>query len=923
MAALFFERLFSIYHESWAAFLVKCQDDTEEELITVGTKTKDNVRKFKYLKEDFGELSVKLEHLTIYLNFLGEKVEASNCIQMAAVKGLDKIDLDAKELEIKSVEWVSGPEDNRGEALKFEYLREKDRLIVKLPRRVESGERFFIRTRTVCTPADHIFEGIYKDTTPSGAPQQYISQCQQWGFQRIMPVFDDCRAKCTMTTTIEADSRYTNLVSNGNVDRRLNPDGTPVPKPGDPARQVITYENPVPMAPYLFFVGAGTWDTLADEVAYPSGRKVRLEYLVPPGSIEAARIPMEILKVSVLWVGKTQDYEYPFDTYRTICMTKSNFGGMENLGNTTIVTDAALITEHTLDATLLYAHAVIVHEFEHNQCGSETTMETPFDVWLNEAYTVDVERQFMADLFDPAFTRLNQVDSIRAPLLGPLTIEDAGHFGRIVREGFNDPDELIDGVTYVKAAEVIRMLRLLIGAEAFRAGKTLYFSRHRAGNANTDQFFECFEEVSGISLKQFKSEWLMRIGYPKVSAATGYDEKKRQYRIGLRQELKDGEKPFCMPVELALVNKEGQDIAGTQRVITFKDREAQIIFEDITEAPAFASMNRDYSFYGTFTHTNADAASLAMQTRLDPNAYNRVDAMRKLTDIERVKLLNDPSAEINEGWLSLWGSILFDEKLPFSLKAYFLRIDEQPLDRKYTTWYQEMVAARERLASAVNARYRGKLVEEFKRLASLPAKSLNDGIEVRMLKNIFLDLIAVEDSPESHRLILDSFDNASTASERVAALTALNRSTSSARKAILEKVYTEWQPHLSGYANYLRVVSSGTREDVFDMIERESSRSTFDVTQPTWCRALFLTMAGNNKAVWTDKGIRWAADTVVSLAPINATTASRLLNTFQHVKSLKPQLREKVSAALERIVELVPENVCPTIHGQARTYFRG
>jgi len=160
-----------------------------------------------------------------------------------------------------------------------------------------------------------------------------------------------------------------------------------------------------------------------------------------------------------------------------------------------------------------------------------------------------------------------------------------------------------------------------------------------------------------------------------------------------------------------------------------------------------------------------------------------------------------------------------------------------------------MVAARERLASAVNARYRGKLVEEFKRLASLPAKSLNDGIEVRMLKNIFLDIIAVEDSPESHRLILDSFDNASTASERVAALTALNRSTSSARKAILEKVYTEWQPHLSGYANYLRVVSSGTREDVFDMIERERSRSTFDVTQPTWCRALFLTMAGNNKAV--------------------------------------------------------------------------
>ena len=45
---------------------------------------------------------------------------------------------------------------------------------------------------------------------------------------------------------------------------------------------------------------------------------------------------MEILKRSVLWIQERQGYEYTFDTYRTICMTKSNFGGMENLGNTTI-----------------------------------------------------------------------------------------------------------------------------------------------------------------------------------------------------------------------------------------------------------------------------------------------------------------------------------------------------------------------------------------------------------------------------------------------------------------------------------------------------------------------------------------------------------------------------------------------------------
>ena len=381
----------------------------------------------------------------------------------------------------------------------YDYLRDRKKLVLRFPRAIAKGEQICVRTLTHCFPSDHILEGIYKDATPPGAPQQYMSQCQQWGFQRIMPILDDCRAKCTMTTTIEADAAYTHLISNGNISRSSNPEGRPVLKPGNPSRQVITYENPVPMAPYLFLACVGTWDALVDEVTYDSGRTVRLEYLVPPGMVEGARIPMEILKESILWIQRTQGYEYTGDTYRTICMTKSNFGGMENVGNTTIVTDAALVTEHTLDLSLMYAHAVVVHEFEHNQCGSETTMETPFDVWLNEAYTVDVERRFVAALFDPSFIRLHQVDSIRNPLLGPLALEDAGHVGRIVREGFNHPDELIDSVTYVKAAEVIRMLRLVVGDDAFHAGKTRYFSRYRHGNANTAQFFQCFEDISGVS----------------------------------------------------------------------------------------------------------------------------------------------------------------------------------------------------------------------------------------------------------------------------------------------------------------------------------------------------------------------------------------------------------------------------------------
>lgn len=878
-------------------------------------------RRFRYQREDFFDLPVKLNHLTIYLKFFEDRVEALNCLEMTSRTELSSIELDARELTIHHVRMVDGPDCKEGEQLHYDYREDDNKLVVTLPRTLGEDESFCLETFSTCIPSDHILEGIYKDVGPENAPQQYMSQCQQWGFQRIMPILDDCRAKCTMTTTLEGDARYTHLITNGNIDPQTNPQSKPTPLPDNPGRQVITFHNPIPMAPYLFLAVAGTWDELVDQVTYPSGRTVRLEYLVPVGKVEQVRIPMEILKESVLWVEKTQGYEYTNDVYRTICMTKSNFGGMENMGNTTIVTDAALIDEHTLDGFVQYAHAVIVHEFEHNQCGSETTMETPFDVWLNEAYTVDVERRFMASQFDPTYMRLNEVDSIRDPLLGPLAMEDSGHVGLIVRQGFNDPDELIDGVTYVKAAEVINMLRLILGSEDFNKGKNLYFSRFKNANANTEDFFQCFEEVSGRSLEQFKKNWLHVIGYPRVRVSEKYDPEKKTFNIDFLQETPEGVDAFCLPVKMALVDQQGRDMAGTSRVFELNKKEDRLTFQNISEKPAFASLNRDYSFYGAMETAFSSPEALIKRVRLDSNDFNRVEAMRALTDLERCKLIQDPDAEVDSRWLKVYGELLKDETLAPSLKAYFLRIEEQPLNRGFRTWYPEQVKARDRLLECVNITHRHDLLATFK---GLNTYCLGDapkaGMEERMLKSVLLNLIARLDNKETHELILERLGTATTATDRVSALSALNRTSCPKRREVLEKVYQNWKDNLSGYANYLRVISSGWQPDVYEMIDQERKRSTFDVKQPAWCRALYTPMAFNTRMLWTDRGLNWLTCQIIDLAPINPVTTSRLLNAFQQVCDLRPPWKEITCRCLENIVESVPEKASPTIHGQARMY---
>ena len=56
-------------------------------------------RRYKYMKEDFGDLPVTLDHLTVYLNFSGAFVEASNRLEMTARQQLRELLQNCDELK--------------------------------------------------------------------------------------------------------------------------------------------------------------------------------------------------------------------------------------------------------------------------------------------------------------------------------------------------------------------------------------------------------------------------------------------------------------------------------------------------------------------------------------------------------------------------------------------------------------------------------------------------------------------------------------------------------------------------------------------------------------------------------------------------------------------------------------------------------
>ena len=109
-----------------------------------------------------------------------------------------------------------------------------------------------------------------------------------------------------------------------------------------------------------------------------------------------------------------------------------------------------------------------------------------------------------------AVQRIKEVRMLRARQFS----EDAGPMAHPVRpSNYLKIENFYTATIYDKGAEVIRMLKTLLGAEAFRAGMDLYFERYDGTATTVEAFIACFADASGQDLDAFFA-WYERAGTP-------------------------------------------------------------------------------------------------------------------------------------------------------------------------------------------------------------------------------------------------------------------------------------------------------------------------------------------------------------------------------------------------------------------------
>src|SRR5580658_312722 len=365
---------------------------------------------------------------------------------------------------------------------------------------------FTLETEVEIDPeANKALEGLYMSAG------RFCTQCEAEGFRKITYFPDRPDVLARFTVRIEAEQSFPRLLSNGNLLEAGELPG---------GRHFAVWNDPFPKPCYLFALVAGQLDVLEDAFVTMSGRKVALRIFVDTGMAGRAAYAMDSLKRAMKWDEDTFGREYDLDLFMIVAVRDFNFGAMENKG-LNIFNSSLLLADQATATDLDYERieGVVAHEYFHNWTGDRITCRDWFQLCLKEGLTVFRDQSFSADMRGEAVQRIKEVKQLRARQFS----EDAGPLAHPVRpSSYIKIDNFYTATIYEKGAEVIRMLKLIIGAEAFRAGMDLYFERWDGQATTVEAFIACFAEVSGRDLTQFFA-WYEQAGTPQVKLEADYD----------------------------------------------------------------------------------------------------------------------------------------------------------------------------------------------------------------------------------------------------------------------------------------------------------------------------------------------------------------------------------------------------------------
>ena len=783
-----------------------------------------------------------------------------------------------------------------------------DRLTIASP----PQEPFTLEIETELNPAGNTqLMGLYR----SGSA--YCSQCEAEGFRRITYFLDRPDVLSVYSVRLEAErAEAPILLSNGNRTAAGDIEGT--------SRHFAVWHDPFPKPCYLFAVVGGDLGGIQDTFTTASGREVSLGIYVEHGKEASATYAMDALKRSMRWDEEVFGREYDLDVFNIVAVSDFNMGAMENKG-LNVFNDKYILAspETATDTDYAQIEAVIAHEYFHNWTGNRITCRDWFQLCLKEGLTVFRDHEFSADMRSRAVRRIADVRTLRAQQFP----EDAGPLAHNVRpDSYYEINNFYTATVYEKGAEVIRMLKVLIGAKAFRAGMDAYFARYDGTAATVEQFIACFAEASGRDLTQF-FRWYIQAGTPLVEVKALYNPATQALTVDFTQSCKktpgqDEKLPLVIPVELGLLARDGrifnlvtgpQDGASAQElasgVIELTTPQRRIVFQALQERPVI-SLLRGFSAPVSLAYAASEDDLIAL-TAHDSDSFNRWQASQTyatrllLRSVERIRAGAAPDADPR--FIDALRQVLKTSAADPAFAAQVISLPgESDIAREIgiNVDPDAIFAARKALRQAIGSGLGAELRTLYDLLADDGAYSPDAAAAGRRaLRNTALDLYAAA-NPDGLALVEAHFAQARFMTDKVAALSILALQPGLAREQALQNYYAIYRHEPLAIDKWFALQAAIPEAETLLRIKTLMQHPAFSLGNPNRARALIGAFAAGNQTQFNaldGSGYEFVTSIVLQLDEKNPQVAARLLGAFKSWRALEPRRGALAEAALRRV----------------------
>ena len=424
-------------------------------------------------------------------------------LYLTAIKDGEVIVLDTRALSIKSV-----IDSDTGEELEFvidkQYDLDANGVPLKIYKEYSKGDNIAIL--------------IYYDTTDGGSAVQFLdkeqttgkqypfmfTQCESILTRELLPIQDTPAVKITtyMGITVPKplfalDSGiYQSKIDNGNS-------------------VTYFYEQKIPIPSYLIALAAGA---IEERVISDRSKVYGEKELVDSAAEEFDGIE-NFIQIAEAYVSP-----YVWGEYNLLILPSSfPFGGMEN-PTLTFVTPSLLAGDKSLAN-------VVAHEISHSWSGNLVTMDNWSDFWLNEGFTMFLQRKIMEKTDDIDLAKLDSM------VMYNTMVEDIKRFGESKSFSSLRPylvgrhaDDAFSEVPYEKGFNFLYFLETIVNKESdidlFRKILRQYFAKFAYKSLKTEDFQNFFIETIKAELPEDKAtnvlnqinwvQWIEAPGYPPV-----------------------------------------------------------------------------------------------------------------------------------------------------------------------------------------------------------------------------------------------------------------------------------------------------------------------------------------------------------------------------------------------------------------------